>query len=143
MENKESKSYIERIEIKELWHRFDVDWTLHPDVNILVGENGTGKSTILTLVTEILGQQVDINDEDLTTTKSGQSAILLKLSGHKYMWYPVLGVDGLPAVDTFFCKEKISLNDFYDWLYDEEKATKIKHNSFKPNFKLHHFANLA
>ncbi len=50
MENKDSKSYIERIEIKGLWGRFDVNWTLHPDVNILVGENGTGKSTILKFI---------------------------------------------------------------------------------------------
>ena len=46
MDNNENKSYIERIEINGLWGRFDVDWTLHQDVNILVGENGTGKSTI-------------------------------------------------------------------------------------------------
>ena len=39
--------YIESIEIKGLWGRYDVDWKLNPDVNILVGENGTGKSTIL------------------------------------------------------------------------------------------------
>ncbi len=50
MENKESKSYIERIEIKGLWGRFDVNWKLHTDVNILVGENGTGKSTILKFI---------------------------------------------------------------------------------------------
>ncbi len=50
MEDKLSKSYIERIEIKGLWGRYDVNWTLHPDVNILVGENGTGKSTVLKLV---------------------------------------------------------------------------------------------
>lgn len=54
MENKENKSYIERIEIKGLWGRFDVNWTLHSDVNILVGENGTGKSTILLILQAIL-----------------------------------------------------------------------------------------
>ena len=50
MENKEVTKYLERIEIKGLWGRYDVDWKLNPDVNILVGENGTGKSTILTMV---------------------------------------------------------------------------------------------
>ncbi len=49
MDNKEAK-YIDRIEIKGLWGRYDVDWKLNPDVNILVGENGTGKSTILDLI---------------------------------------------------------------------------------------------
>ena len=47
MKNTDNKTCIERIEIKGLWGRFDVNWALHPDVNILVGENGTGKSTIL------------------------------------------------------------------------------------------------
>jgi predicted ATPase len=61
MEDKLSKSYIERIEIKGLWGRFDVDWTLHSDVNILVGENGTGKSTILKFLESFLkGENTDI-----------------------------------------------------------------------------------
>lgn len=46
MENKEAK-YIDKVEIKGMFGRYDVDWQLNPDVNILVGENGTGKSTIL------------------------------------------------------------------------------------------------
>lgn len=50
MADKKVTKYIERIEIKGLWGRYDVDWTLNSDVNILVGENGTGKSTILQAV---------------------------------------------------------------------------------------------
>lgn len=47
MEQKEEAKYIERVEIKGLWGRYDVDWKLNRDVNVLVGENGSGKSTIL------------------------------------------------------------------------------------------------
>ncbi len=43
MDNQEAAKYIERIEIKGLWGRYDVDWKLNPDVNILVGENGDGE----------------------------------------------------------------------------------------------------
>lgn len=40
--------YISRIEIDSLWNgRKHVDWTLRPDVNVLSGINGVGKSTIL------------------------------------------------------------------------------------------------
>lgn len=40
--------YIRRIEIKSLWSgRKHVVWELHPDVNILSGVNGVGKTTIL------------------------------------------------------------------------------------------------
>ena len=42
--------YISNIEIKGLWGRYDVNWRLNSDVNILVGENGTGKSTILKIL---------------------------------------------------------------------------------------------
>ena len=49
MEKSTTGKYLERIQIEGLWGRLDVDWELHPDVNILVGENGTGKSTVLQL----------------------------------------------------------------------------------------------
>ena len=40
-------NYIRRIEIDGLWHRYDIAWDLRPDVNILAGINGVGKTTIL------------------------------------------------------------------------------------------------
>lgn len=39
--------YIKRIEINGLWGRFNIAWDLRPDVNILSGINGVGKTTIL------------------------------------------------------------------------------------------------
>lgn len=40
--------YISKIEISSLWsgHKH-IEWELHPDVNVLSGRNGEGKSTIL------------------------------------------------------------------------------------------------
>lgn len=40
-------NYIKRIEIHGLWHRYNIAWDLRPDVNILSGINGVGKTTIL------------------------------------------------------------------------------------------------
>ncbi|MBO4986007.1 MAG: AAA family ATPase [Bacteroides sp.] len=40
-------NYIKRIEVRGLWHRYDIAWELRPDVNILSGINGVGKSTLL------------------------------------------------------------------------------------------------
>lgn len=40
-------NYIRRIEIEGLWNKYNVVWNLNPDVNILSGLNGVGKTTIL------------------------------------------------------------------------------------------------
>jgi ABC-type glutathione transport system ATPase component len=44
---KKQADYIKRIEIRGLWGRKNISWDLNPDVNILSGVNGGGKSTIL------------------------------------------------------------------------------------------------
>lgn len=49
--------YIKRIEIDTLWNgQRHVEWDLKPDVNILSGVNGVGKSTILNRVVKHLMQ---------------------------------------------------------------------------------------
>lgn len=40
-------NYIKSVSIDNLWGKLTVKWNLHPDVNILSGINGVGKSTIL------------------------------------------------------------------------------------------------
>ena len=51
--------YISRIEIKAMWGRKHIVWNLRPDVNILSGVNGAGKSTILNLVADRLDEIAD------------------------------------------------------------------------------------
>lgn len=45
---------IEKIEIKGLFGKKDICWELNPQVNVLVGENGSGKSTILLILANML-----------------------------------------------------------------------------------------
>ncbi len=54
--NDNQAKYIERVEIEGFWGRYDLDWSLNSDVNILVGENGTGKSSLLTLLSIALDE---------------------------------------------------------------------------------------
>lgn len=49
--------YIKRIEINSLWSgRRHIVWDLHPEVNVLSGRNGEGKSTILNRLVQQLRQ---------------------------------------------------------------------------------------
>ena len=59
--------YITRIEIDSLWSgRKHIDWKLRPDVNVLSGINGVGKSTILNK--SIKSLQELMRDGELTNT---------------------------------------------------------------------------
>jgi len=46
----ESIKYIKKVEIKNLWNKYDIEWNLNEDVNIIAGDNGSGKTTILDLI---------------------------------------------------------------------------------------------
>ena len=132
MENKESKSYIERIEIKGLWGRFDVNWKLHPDVNILVGENGTGKSTILRLINDVLLQNIDIYPIKMESIKAIQILsrsltntfeILLIMPQNNYLYYPhtiVVNDHDYNEVKHFTSKQNITLKYFKNLFWDDD-----------------------
>ena len=59
--------FIESLKIKNLWGYQDIDLTFNNDVNILIGPNGSGKTTILNLLHSILTGDIpkflDINFE--------------------------------------------------------------------------------
>ena len=61
---KKFADYIQRIEIKALWGKKNIVWNLRPDVNILSGINGIGKSTILNQSVRSL----DVLDNQVFTT---------------------------------------------------------------------------
>lgn len=59
---KNTADYIQRIEIDSLWSgRRHIVWQLRPDVNILSGVNGVGKSTILNRVVRQLLEYRDLD----------------------------------------------------------------------------------
>ena len=49
-----SSYFIESLKIDKLWGYRDIDLTFNNDVNILIGPNGSGKTTILNLLHAIL-----------------------------------------------------------------------------------------
>lgn len=72
--------YIRRIEIKGLWARFNIQWDLRPDVNILSGINGVGKTTILNRSVGYLEQlsgDIQLSGEMKSDAKNGVHLFLI------------------------------------------------------------------
>ncbi len=57
----ENIKYIQAITIKKLWGELDIDWKLDPKVNILVGKNGVGKTTLLNLIEDIIDEKYGVD----------------------------------------------------------------------------------
>ena len=53
-----SNHFIESFKINKLWGYRDIDLTFNNDVNVLIGPNGSGKTTILTLLNSILSLDI-------------------------------------------------------------------------------------
>jgi predicted ATPase len=53
----------DKIEIKGLWGKY-LEWHLNPDVNILAGINGSGKSTVLNITAGVLTGGNFVGDVD-------------------------------------------------------------------------------
>lgn len=47
-------THIKKVNVINLWEKYDIRWELDPKVNILIGINGSGKSTLLHLIKEAL-----------------------------------------------------------------------------------------
>lgn len=54
------KVYIKRIKIDKIYGSRDIEWELTPNTNILIGKNGSGKSTILSLLYAQFSNKIDI-----------------------------------------------------------------------------------
>ncbi len=74
-------NYIRRIEIHGLWERFNIRWDLRPDVNILSGINGVGKTTILN---RSVGYLEELSGEMKSDEKNGVRLFLRQSSGDLY-----------------------------------------------------------
>ena len=67
--------FIESFKIKKLWGYRDITLTFHKDVNVLIGVNGSGKTTVLNLLYSILTADVlkllDVNFEQAEINLKG------------------------------------------------------------------------
>ncbi len=49
-------THIKAVNIQNLWRQYDIYWELDPKVNILIGINGRGKTTILNLTILVMDE---------------------------------------------------------------------------------------
>jgi predicted ATPase len=94
---------IKRIEITSLFHKSNVEWDLYPDVNILVGINGSGKSTILRGINALLSK-------DYLYLKNLKMAVEITLSDSTVLSYS--GISGITK------NNQIRLNHEYITTFD-------------------------
>ncbi len=58
-------THLTKVEIRGLWGRYDIDWNLNSDVNVLAGGNGSGKSTIIKYLYNLIDNNPAIIKEGL------------------------------------------------------------------------------
>lgn len=91
-------NYIKRIEIHGLWQRYNIAWDLNPDVNILSGINGVGKSTILNRSVDYL----EHSSGRVTTREPHGVRVFFDLPEATYIPYDVIRSYDRPLVQGDF-----------------------------------------
>lgn len=108
------ENYIKHIEIKNLWNLYDIAFDCDPKVNILVGKNGSGKSTVLQSV------KMTLEKDDLSKPEY-KDATDVTLSTHNPFdsW--------LRSEDVYVLVNKVN-NFKVDFIYIDTFDTIIKEN---------------
>lgn len=61
---------IQSVKIDGFWQRFDSFCSFNDDVNIIIGRNGTGKTTFMNILHSILSLDIDgINNNDFNSAE--------------------------------------------------------------------------
>ena len=109
---------IEYFEITKLWDHRDIDLTFHEDVNVLIGQNASGKTTTLHLLHSILSADLESllnvdfeqakigvrkfeGEDDLgpnsITVEKGNRFLKLELTGEKNFSFELDTISGRPT----------------------------------------------
>lgn len=131
----ENVKYIKSITINKLWGEIDIYWELDPKVNILVGKNGVGKTTLLNLVEDMIGLNLIediIDEEDLVNNNFAFNfkSIKIDFDSNIYFFYDVEN----PSIEAFskefnLCKIstfEMLVKDFQNQSYKKNKDIKTE-----------------
>lgn len=104
---------IKRVNIDNLLGKGDVCWDLNDDVNVLVGKNGAGKSSILNIIKSLLAQS---NDNSINIDICKKAEITLNNSN-------IIGCKPLPKTTEETLKKAFSL---ISEKFEQKKKTSTK-----------------
>ena len=94
---KKRADYIKRIEIKGLWGRKNISWDLRPDVNILSGANGIGKSTILNNSVNLLNK---LEGSSLSNEDNKGVSFIFSPEDATYICYDIIRSFDRPLINS-------------------------------------------
>lgn len=125
------RTLITNVKIKKIFGKKNIEWSLDDDINILIGKNGCGKSTILKLIYACLKNDNDILDYygrpyiELTISKEYDNGEKLTST----ITSSKLSIDiNVELINTFDSKSDISNHNIS---YLDEKLKKLTDNLWK------------
>lgn len=123
---------IKKIVIKDLFKRKDIDWNLE-DVNVLVGKNGSGKSTIIQTIVALLRQELNeslSNSAFSQLTLANEGTVTHKVNFHELNADQLLGllntIKNSNLKGRVKDKDKKQLNELIQLLEQKNEDSKIK-----------------
>ncbi len=111
----ERAKYIKKIEIENLWDRLTVCWNLRPDVNVLSGINGIGKTTILNRIITFLEEHQNEAIQETSHVFDGVQ-VSFEPSSASYIPYNVIRSYDRPLMlKDVVQKADVNINSELDW----------------------------
>lgn len=132
---------IKRLQIEKLFGTTNIDWELNPSVNVLVGQNGLGKSTILRIIEATLSQnsvdELNLINKCVLTFEDGLECVFARKQDSKAVIFAQL-IEKLKESEDFNLEMEANFDvseDSRNLLHenkrlslDDKKAKEVKEN---------------
>ena len=111
---------LEKVEIDGFWHRFNVNCQFNKDVNIIIGKNGSGKTTFMNILDSILRvDQVGLSDSNFVRAK----ITLVKGKQRK-------NIKVRKMIDKMFFEYQIANKKYLVRVFDAEESSVYRRRRF-------------
>lgn len=129
--------YIERISIQGLYGQYNLEWNLNKNVNILVGINGSGKTTIFNIVDYLFSgnlkkiKQYNLKYVSIAFNKESQLNLVEFFNNEKNTLYHILPLENrYTKINTFDVPSKSRTKSILDDALEELIFKKKEDNAF-------------